>query len=175
MSQQLKATCPHMFVNMSAQIHVCHIRTQHVCTCLLFENPFRKKEKGLTFRNLQVRPMASHWISPALIQCLRWCKTGWAACAPCIYTCKREKTSPLDHRVVHTHTCSPFWGVACFPKRMKLISSIMYRTKPHEKILTPQSSSVCSMKTFKLHQRKESGVFTKRHFKVQRISQSVCK
>ena len=48
-------------------------------------------------------------ISPALIQCLRWCKTEWAACTPCLKTeklkyWKTEKfANPLETGVDPTH------------------------------------------------------------------------
>ena len=48
-------------------------------------------------------------ISPALIQCLRWCKTEWAACTPCLKTEKLKYwkiANPLETGVdpPHTHT-----------------------------------------------------------------------
>ena len=62
-------------------------------------------------------PGTSDWwgqISPELIQCLRWCKTGWAACNPGLKTEKLKywKTeyfvNPLETGVdptrTHTHT-----------------------------------------------------------------------
>ena len=52
----------------------------------------------------QVRPMASHWISPALIQCLRWSKTGWAACTPCTSRNISHNLIFLEFRRSHTHT-----------------------------------------------------------------------
>ena len=52
-------------------------------------------------------------ISPALIQCLRWCKTEWAACTPCLKTemlknWKIRKSLgnrgwPHTHTRAHTH------------------------------------------------------------------------
>ena len=86
----------------------------------------------------------------------------------------KGKNSPLDHRVVHTHVL-PFWGVACFPKRMKLTSSIMDKISFSEKILTFAVILSFSMNVLKNYQRKESGDFAKRHLKVHSISQSVCK
>ena len=58
-------------------------------------------------------------ISPALIQCLRWCKTEWAACTPCLKTeklkCwKTEKfANPLETGVDPTHTHTPQGGKTC--------------------------------------------------------------
>ena len=45
-------------------------------------------------------------ISPALIQCLRWCKTEWAACTPCLKTEKLKYlkfANPLETGVGPTH------------------------------------------------------------------------
>ena len=58
---------------------------------------------------MQVRPTASRWISPALVQCLRWCKTERAACTPFLKKTRLQATASKAHsvtmfRCVHTHT-----------------------------------------------------------------------
>ena len=59
---------------------------------------------------MQVRPTASRWISPALVQCLRWCKTERAACTPCLeirsQTNAKDAHSVTMFRCVHTLTHS---------------------------------------------------------------------
>ena len=77
----------------------------------------RRCEWITEFRNLNgLMAGTSDWsgqISPALIQCLRWCKTEWAACTPCLKTGKLKywKTEKLKNRKSlgnrgwpHTHT-----------------------------------------------------------------------
>ena len=57
---------------------------------------------------MQVHPTASSWISPALVPCLRWCKTERAACTPCLKNLQSDNSNEAHSvtmfRRVHTHT-----------------------------------------------------------------------
>ena len=108
------ATC-----TATAQL-TCQDCCDHSCTaaitltCWISENLFQEKEKGPTFlvdkgpvHLLQVQSYAS--IAPSTYSASF---VGWhhgIGCQPPAFSKKEyEKLLPLEHRVSHTHTCSPF-------------------------------------------------------------------
>ena len=72
------------------------------------------------FRNEKKFAGTSDWsgqISPALIQCLRWCKTGWAACTPCIWNEIGGSEKIINHegdRMQHMQTAAEHRGFTSF-------------------------------------------------------------
>ena len=66
-------------------------------------------------------------ISPAFIQCLCWCKTGWAACTPC----------PKIEKLNHLQICKPLgnthahfmyaWMHICIYTTYETDSSVFYK------------------------------------------------
>ena len=72
------------------------------------------------FRNEKKFAGTSDWsgqISPALIQCLRWLKAGWAACTPCIWNEIGGSEKKINHegdRMQHMQTAAEHRGFTSF-------------------------------------------------------------